>query len=81
MFFIVMSHPRMPSLAMAELTIAKRLFIFHLHGPSGIPPIIVVIFDMSPPEHDIICADAGLNAKAAATRKAAEATVFSLTTP
>jgi hypothetical protein len=67
-----MLHPRVPSLAMAELTIAKCLFISDFFGPSGIPPIIVLIFDMS--EHDIMSADAGLNAKAAATRLAADMT-------
>ena len=60
----------MPSLAIAALTIAKCLFISHLREPSVIPPIIVVIFDMSASEHDIIFADAGLNAKAAAARTA-----------
>lgn len=45
-FFIVILHPREPSLAIAALIIAKCRFIFHLCGPSGIPPIIVVIFSM-----------------------------------
>ena len=65
-----MSHPRMPSLAIAELTIAKCLFISHLFGPSGVPPIIVVIFDRSAPEHDIIFAEAGLTEKTEAKRAA-----------
>ena len=56
-------HPRMPSLAMAALTIAKCLFIVDLCGPSAIPPIIVVIFDKCASEHIIILADAGLNAR------------------
>jgi len=71
----------MPSLAIAALTIAKCLFISHLCGPSGIPPIIVAIFDMSAPEHDIIFADAGLNAKTAAVRTAAETTADFIVTP
>lgn len=44
-FLITMSHPRMPSLAIAVFTIAKCLYISHLRGPSGIPPTIVVIVD------------------------------------
>lgn len=75
-FFIVMLHPRVPSLAIAVLIIAKCLFIFHLFGPSGIPAIIVVIFDMCVPEHDIISADAGLNAKTAATRIVEETNAY-----
>ena len=71
----------MPSLAIAELAIAKCWFISHLCVPSGIPPIIVVIFDMSAPEHDIIFADAGLNAKTAATRPAAETTAYFIVNP
>ena len=38
--------------------------------PSGVPAIIVVIFDMSAPEHDIIFAEAGLTAKTEAMRAA-----------
>ena len=44
-FFIIMSHPRMPSLAIAVFNISKCLYIFHLCGLSTIPPTIVVIFD------------------------------------
>ena len=75
-FLITMSHPRMPSLAIAVFTIAKCLYISHLCGPSGIPPIIVVICDMSPPEHDIISAEAGLNARTALARTAAETIAY-----
>jgi hypothetical protein len=75
-FFIVMLQPRVPSLAIAALIIAKCRFIFHLFGPSGIPAIVVVIFDMSAPEHDIISADAGLNARTAVARTAKETTAY-----
>lgn len=53
-------HPRVPSLAMAALIIARCLYISHLCGPSGFPVIIVVILDKSSPAHDIIFAFAGL---------------------
>jgi len=80
-FVIVMLHPRVPSLAIAALIIAKCWFIFHLFGPSGIPPIIAVIFDMSVPEHDIISADAGLNARTAVARTAKETTAYFIVNP
>ena len=44
-FLIAMSHPRMPSLAIAVFTISKCRYMSHLRGPSRIPPTIVVIFD------------------------------------
>jgi hypothetical protein len=69
-------HPRMPSLAIAALTIAKCLFISHLCGESGIPPIIVVIFDKCVSEHIIILADAGLNERIMVAITAAEISVF-----
>jgi hypothetical protein len=75
-FCIVILHPRGPSLAIAALIIARCLFISHLCGPSGIPPIIVVIFDISAPEHDIISAEAGLNARTAPARTAAETITY-----
>jgi hypothetical protein len=75
-FFIVILHPRVPSLAIPVLIIAKCLFISHFFGPSGIPPIIVVIFDMSAPEHDIISADAGMKARTAAARTVKEAIAY-----
>ena len=71
-FFIVKLHPRGPSFAIAALIIAKCWFIFHLCGPSGIPPSIVVIFDMSTPEHDIISADAGFNGRTAVAKTTAK---------
>jgi hypothetical protein len=67
-FFIVILHPRVPSLAIPVLIIAKCLFISHFFRPSGIPAIIIVIFDMSAPEHDIISADAGPKARTAVAR-------------
>jgi hypothetical protein len=69
-------HPRMPSLAIAALTIAKCLFIVDLCGPSAIPPIIVVIFDKCASEHIIILADAGLNARITAATMAAEIAAY-----
>lgn len=77
-FFFVILHPRMPSLAIAAFMMAKCLFISHLCGPSGIPASIVVIFDMSAPEQDIIIADAGLNTKAVATSINAKTEYFIL---
>ncbi|HYS84740.1 MAG TPA: hypothetical protein VEN78_07050 [Bradyrhizobium sp.] len=75
---IELLHPRMPSLAIAALTIARCLFISHFFGPSAIPPIIVVIFDRWVSEHIImlviILADAGLNARIAVATMAAEIT-------
>ncbi len=65
-------QPRMPSLAIAALTIAKFLFIAHLCGPSAIPPIMVVIFDKCASEHIIILADAGLNARITVAMTAVE---------
>lgn len=79
-FFIVILHPRGPPLAIAALITAKRPFISHFCGPSGIPPVIVVIFDMSAPEHDIISADAGLNARTAVARTAAETIAYFIVT-
>jgi hypothetical protein len=71
-------HPRMPSLAIAALTIARCLFISHFFGPSGMPPIIVVIFDRCVSEHIIVLviifADAGLNARTTVATMAAEIT-------
>jgi hypothetical protein len=75
-FFIVKLHPRGPSLAIAAFIIAKCWFIIHLCGPSGIPPSIVVIFDMSAPEHDIISADAGFNGRTAVTKATAETIAY-----
>jgi hypothetical protein len=69
-------HPRMPSLAIAALTIAKCLFIAHLCGESGIPPIIVVIFDKCVSEHIIILADAGLNERTTVAMMAANIAVY-----
>ena len=69
-------HPRMPSLAIAALTIAKCLFISHLCGESGIPAIIVVIFDKCASEHIIILADAGLNERIAVAVTAAEIAAY-----
>ena len=63
-FIITISHPRMPSLAIAVFTISKCLYISDLCGPSGITPTIVVIFERCSPEHIIIFEDAGLTAKA-----------------
>ena len=54
----------MPSLAIAVFTICKCLYISDLFGPSGMAPTIVVIFERSAPEHDIVSEDAGLTAKA-----------------
>ena len=68
----------MPSLAIAAFMMAKCLFISHLCGPSGRPASIVVIFDMSAPEQDIIIADAGLNTKAVATSTNAKTAYFIL---
>src|SRR6266702_2349036 len=61
---IVVRQPCVPSLAIAEFTIARCWFISHFFGLSGIAPIIVVSFDMS--EHISMCAEAGLNVKTAA---------------
>ncbi len=69
-------HPRMPSLAIAALTIAKCLFIVDLCGPSAIPPIIVVIFDKCVSEHIVILADAGLNARITVAMTAAEIAAY-----
>ena len=63
MFFMTISHPRMPFLDIAVFTIARCLYISHLCGLSGIPPTIAVIFDRWSPEHIIIFEDAGLTAK------------------
>jgi hypothetical protein len=75
-FFIVILHPRVPSLAIPVLIIAKCLFISHFFGPSGIPPIIVVIFDISASEHDIIPADAGLKARTAVAKTVKETIAY-----
>lgn len=65
MFFMTISHPRMPFLDIApQFTIARFLYISHLCGLSGIPPTIAVIFDRWSPEHMLIFEDAGLTAKA-----------------
>jgi hypothetical protein len=82
---IELLHPRTPSLAIAALTIARCLFISHFFGLSGIPPIIVVIFDRCVSEHIImpviILADAGLNARITVATMAAEiAAYFMLST-
>jgi hypothetical protein len=69
-------HPRMPSLAIAALTIAKCLFIAHLCGPSAITPIIVVIFDKCVSEHIVILADAGLNARITVAMTAPEIAAY-----
>jgi hypothetical protein len=69
-------HPRMPSLAIAALTIAKCLFISHLRGESGIPTIIVVIFDKCVSEHIIILADAGLNESMTVAMTAADIVAY-----
>ena len=66
----------MPSLAIAVFTISKCLYISHLCGPSGIPPIIVVIFDRWSPEHMLIFEDAGLTAKALAATTATAMTAY-----
>jgi hypothetical protein len=68
----------MPSLAIAAFMMAKCLFISHLCGPSGIPASIIVIFDMSAPEQNIIIADAGLNTKAVAASINAKTAYFIL---
>jgi hypothetical protein len=77
---IELLHPRTPSLAIAALTIARCLFISHFFGPSGMPPIIVVIFDRCVSEHIIvlviILADAGLNARITLATMAAEITAY-----
>jgi hypothetical protein len=44
--------------------------------PVHLAPIIVVIFDMSAPEHGIISADAGLNARTAVAIMARETTAY-----
>jgi hypothetical protein len=73
-------HPRMPSLAIAALTIARCLFISHFLGLSAIPPIIVVIFDRCVSEHIIVLvivlAHAGLNERMAAATMVAEITAY-----
>jgi hypothetical protein len=69
---IVIWQPCVPSLAIAEFTIARCWFISHFFGLSGIAPSIVVIFDMS--EHISMCAEAGLNARTAATSTSGNAT-------
>jgi hypothetical protein len=45
MCIIAISHPRVPSLAIAELTIARWPFMIPFLGLSGMAPIIVVIVD------------------------------------
>src|SRR4051812_32767551 len=73
--FIAMLHPRVPSLAIAALGIARCLFISHLCGPSGMPDIMVVIFDRTP-EHDMMCAEAALNVTTSARMAAGNAAYF-----
>src|SRR6266581_7184717 len=73
---IVVWQPCVPSLAIAEFTIARCWFISHFFWLSGIAPIIVVIFDMS--EHISMCAEAGLNVKTAATSASGNAAYFIL---
>jgi hypothetical protein len=58
------------------LTIAKCLFISHLRGESGIPTIIVVIFDKCVSEHIIILADAGLNESMTVAMTAADIVAY-----
>jgi len=45
MCIIAISHPRVPSLAIAEFTIARWPFMIPFLGLSGMAPIIVVIFN------------------------------------
>jgi len=76
MFFMTMSHPRMPFLDIAVFTIARCLYISHFFGLSGIPPTIVVIFDRWSLEHMLIFEDAGLIAEALAVKTAAAMTAY-----
>ena len=61
----------MPSLDIAVFTVSRCLYICHLCGPSGMPAIIVVIFERCLPEHGAIVENAGLTVRAEAAIAAA----------